>query len=602
MFNRAGQRGRSRSTQIEVWPAPRRGWIASERIVGANREGAEILDNVFPTAEGGKVRRGCVLYATLPTAAKQMMAYISGSQQLLIGSTASAIYDLTSVPDETTAPAPVLSGFTDGSWSYAQFGTSGGEFMWMVNGEDSAVLFDGTDWNPINAAAVNDLAYDGATEAFAAGEVVTGGTSGATATILAIVPTTAATGVLKIGPVTGGPFQDNEALTGATVGDALANGAEASASSLAVTGVATSALSFVWPHKGRLWFVEGGTLKAWYLAAGSIAGAATAFSLQGVFQYGGALLVGGTISMDSGAGLDDRAVFITTEGEVAVYAGTDPSSANTWGLEGVFRIGKPLSRHAWFKAGGDLVICTEDGVVSIMQAMARDRAALMEAAVTAPIEDAWQSVVSRRRAAFPFTATLWHPQTTLIIGAPTEDGSKPQAFVANTRTGAWCRYTGWDVRCSVVHQDRLYFGQNDGRVALAEQSGQDFDQPYFATWVPKFSECGTSDDKFAISARLMLRIDAPTRFRVTGLANYELGALQLSAVTDAEGFTAWGTGVWGTSIWGGSRNALSQSQWQSISGAGFSLSPGVQIGVGRISEPQIEIASVMLQYEVGNPL
>lgn len=601
MFSRASQRGRARSTAIEAWPAPRKGWVASQRIVNPDKEAAEVLDNWFPTAEGARVRRGCALYATLGAAVKQMAAYISGSQQEVFATTTAAVFDITTVADATVTPLPVIRGFTSGSWSYAQFATSGGDFLVMVNGADTALLYDGTDWNPLNGAAVNEMSYDALVTDFAVGETVTGGTSGASAPILAIVPTSATEGVLKLGAVSSGPFQDNEALTSAT-GEAVAASANSEASAITATGVATSSLSFVWPHKSRLWFVQEDTLTVRYLPSGAVGGALTAFSLAGVFQYGGSVLLGGTISADSGDGMDDRWFAVTTEGEVAVYAGTDPASASTWALEGVYRIGKPLSRFAWFKAGGDFVICTEDGIASLLQAINRDRAALIEAAISRPIEDAWQNIVARRQSAFPFTATLWHSQTLLMIGTPTEDSGNPQCFVANARTGAWARYTGWDVQCSVVHQDQLYFGQSDGRVALAEVGGQDFTAPYFSTWVPKFSECGSTDHKMSVTARLILRVDEPTQFRITGLSDYALGNIQSSAAGGAVASSSWGSGTWGTSIWGGDRNALSQSQWQSIGGQGFSLSPAVVVGMGRVGEPAVEIAAVHLQYERGNPL
>ncbi len=38
----------------------------------------------------------------------------------------------------------------------------------------------------------------------------------------------------------------------------------------------------------------------------------------------------------------------------------------------------------------------------------------------------------------------------------------------NTRTGAWGTITGWDTGALAVHGDALYFGTEDGRVALAD--------------------------------------------------------------------------------------------------------------------------------------
>ncbi len=95
------------------------------------------------------------------------------------------------------------------------------------------------------------LHYDAETSDFTVGELVTGGTSGATGTILTIVTTDATSGKLELGIVTegaGGAFQDNEALTGDNEGVATVNGTlngalryDAKTSSFAVDEVVSGA-------------------------------------------------------------------------------------------------------------------------------------------------------------------------------------------------------------------------------------------------------------------------------------------------------------------------------------------------------------------------
>lgn len=72
------------------------------------------------------------------------------------------------------------------------------------------------------ATTPNRLAYDGQTGNFTVGQVVTGGTSGATATIDADADS-GTTGILTISSVTG-VFQDNEAITDPLGGAAVVNG------------------------------------------------------------------------------------------------------------------------------------------------------------------------------------------------------------------------------------------------------------------------------------------------------------------------------------------------------------------------------------------
>jgi hypothetical protein len=55
-------------------------------------------------------------------------------------------------------------------------------------------------------------------------------------------------------------------------------------------------------------------------------------------------------------------VFVTDQGEVMVYRGTDPSSASTWALIGIWIVGAPIGNRCLMKYGGDLLVLTLDGL------------------------------------------------------------------------------------------------------------------------------------------------------------------------------------------------------------------------------------------------
>lgn len=388
----------------------------------------------------------------------------------------------------------------------------------------------------------------------------------------------------------------------------MANGADsvrnfngAAWSTPSITGVTSSALSFVWSHKRRLWFVEDGTLSAWYLPVNSISGAAAEFPLDGVFKLGGALLFGGTWSVDAGDGLDDMMLFVTTEGEVAVYQGTDPGT--DYALSGVYRIGQPLNKHGWFRAGGDLCILTKDGIIPVSEALNKDVTALQASAITYPIEDLWQQAVANATTG-TFPAIVWPTRTLFAVGVPASEAT-PVTLVANARTGAWARVTGWDTQCFAIFGDELLFGDSVGRIVKADDGGSDYYEgtqvSYTATLVPKFQDFGGMGDKFALHARVMWLSGAGYSVGLGCFANYEIGEYpDAPAVTEETGLK-WGGGAkWGDgSKWGSAESASAGSDWQAVSGAGFSLSPVVRITHNRNSKPLYSIAAIQLRYEKG---
>lgn len=587
------------ATTTETFPAPSAGWVQSGNIVNARRDQAEVLDNFIPTAQGARLRGGSTLYADLGAACVRLFSYASAGNEDLLGSTASAVFDVDRVNAGSNAFAE-LEGLSSGDWSTTQIATSGGQFMVAVNGSDYMVYWDGTNFEPVTTVAINDVGFDAQTSAFEVGQTVTGGTSGATATILAITKTSATAGTLKVGTITGGPFQDNEALTDGATGAATANGASASGSAITLTGVATTALSQVWLFKERLFFVEKDSMSAWYLPVESIGGAASEIDLGSIFAEGGTLLFGATWSLDSGSGLDDVCIFISSRGEIAVYEGTDPSSANTWSLIGVYKIAKPLNKHGFFKAGGDLAILTEDGIIPVSEAIKKDRAALQGAAITYPIEDAWRDGIANRTTSYPISATLWQSKTLLLVGTPAMANNTNVSFVANARTGAWGRITGWDVRCSAVSGDQLYFGDNSGNVFKADTGGTDNDTQFTGIYVPKFSP---SDNlRSAVAASLTYKASQALRFDMAAHSDYQVDDITAPPTATSESGSVWGTGVWGTFVWGGSNSTDTFTEWQTVRATGYSLAPSVAITCNQSEIMAFEILSTRLRSEGGAPL
>jgi hypothetical protein len=589
--------------EVEEFPAPTRGWIQSGNLATAPRDAAEVLDNFFPTAQGVRLRRGKSTYADIGAAVVRLMVY-NGTGSSLFASTASKVFSCARIATGGSNAFGDLEGFSSGDWSAAQMSTSGGQFLVAVNGSDNQMYFDGSDWYPIVGAAIDTLDFDAETGAFTIGETLTGGTSGATATIQGIKKTSATAGTLYLSGVSG-TFQDNETITDGATGSATEDGtvtSNASTVTASGSGLTLTDLTQIWSFKERLFAVEANTMSAWYLPVESIGGTWTEIPLGSVFREGGTLAFGATWSLDSGDGLDDKCVFVSSKGEVAVYEGTDPSSASTWALVGVYKVGEPLDKHASFRTGGDQALLTEDGIVSVAQALQSDRAALQATAITYPIEDAWSDAVAGRNGSYPVSATLWQKETLLLVGVPTTDGGTNVAYVANARTGAWCRYTGWDVRCSAVSADELYFGSNDGIVYRGEVGGDDEGVAYTGICVPKFAMRGPQN-KFLARARVIAKAPARPVFKVKGLTNYRVPEISAPAATPlASGGAVWGSATWGEFVWGGDAEQLTFETWKKVNGKGFAISLAVLCTSNNSEAADVELIAMTLAYERGTAL
>lgn len=520
------QTRRAQTARTKSFPAPRRGWVANDNLASPGKEGASVLENWFPTAEGISVRGGSLLYATIGDGTDPVTAafgYKNGNAEKLFATTETDIYDITTIADPEVTPSAAVSSLNGGDWVAVQFQTTGGVYLRCVNGEDQSRLFDGTTWS--------------------------------TTTI------------------------DSATSGGLDISDDF---------------------SYVWSWKQRLFFVEKESLNAYYLPVDSISGTAVKLPLGAVFKRGGSLLFGSSWSQETGDGLNTMNAFVTTEGEVAVYQGTNPADANAWSLVGVYRIGRPLGKNAWIQAGGDLVIATDIGFVPLSQATLKAEAALSPAAVSYAIETAWNDRVRRRDFA-PWACEVWPTRQMVMIAMPSDEDNAAQMLIANARTGAWSLFTGWDGTCLEIFRARAFFGSSAGRVFLADTTGADDGDPYTATCLMQPNDLGDpASDKIAMLCRAALRSEYEPNYTTFVNANFDETLPTAPDAPNIEAVSVWGDAVWGDplDVWAsGEVEKSPYGEWRSVSAQGDVLAPGIRLTSGSLVPPRVDLIRFDTTYD-----
>jgi hypothetical protein len=368
----------------------------------------------------------------------------------------------------------------------------------------------------------------------------------------------------------------------------------------AITGTTSDNFSHVWTFKNRLFFVKRGTNVACYLPVDSIGGAINEISMDGIFKRGGYLLFGATWSLDSGDGLDDKCVFISSTGEMVAFEGSDPSSASTWSMIGRYDITAPMGMNAVMQAGGDLLVATQDGVVPASQAINKDSAALSLAAVSAAIEPYWKDQVVAR-AGLPWEILKWPSNNMMIVSQPVAfEGQDENCLVCNLETGAWSRFTGWNTRCLGFHRNYGYFGTNTGEVYQMEVGGKDGTLPYTAVYVGQFDHMGQPGaTKTVYQARASFVARSPFNAKVSASTNYSV-KLPNDPNSIADYVTdEWDVGLWDVAVWDSETNASYSSKWVSVGQTGYSFAPQIQMTFGITPFPRVEMVSLDMTYAGG---
>lgn len=374
-------------------------------------------------------------------------------------------------------------------------------------------------------------------------------------------------------------------------------------STIAITGVDPRLLSQVWSYASRLFFIEENTLDAWYLPTDSIGGAANQFSLAGIMKLGGHLVFGGVWSLGAGDGLSNKCVFVSSNGEVAVYTGSNPASASTWTLENLYLIGKPLGKNCTMRAGGDLLIATEQGLVPLSAAIrqGQDYAALSMAAISAPIEPEWEKAVAARRT-LPWEVLKLPEKNMMIVSQPRiTDDLDAQCWVGNLETGAWCRFTQWDTRCTAQYNKNGYFGSNDGKIYLMESGGSDDGMPYVCKYANNPDHCGAiGNTKTFHQSRAMFLTYHPFTPQMSAGVDYQYDFPAAPNSADDYSSDQWDSGLWDVAKWNGSGILeVRNTKMVSIGRTGETVLPQIQITMGVTPTPNIQLVSYLLTYTTG---
>lgn len=330
----------------------------------------------------------------------------------------------------------------------------------------------------------------------------------------------------------------------------------------AVTGVSTANIIQVNVFGNRLFMVEKNTMKVWYLAVQSIAGAATSFDLSTIFTRGGYLMAMGTWSVDAGSGLDDQAVFVSSEGEVAIYKGIDPAS---WVKTGLYFVGRPIGRRCFTRFAGDFLLMCEQGLYPLSRALQSatiDRAV----AITDKIQNDISEAVSLYGTNFGWSVTVFPDQNQLWINVPTTTGMAIQ-FVQNTLSGSWTKFTNMNAYCWEVVGQGLYFG--GANTVYKAWTGQfDVLAQVQADALVAYQHFGRpAQNKFFTMVRPSIVADGIPSIlfglNVDFLNQPVSGALSFITPINA---MVWGSMVWGSMIWGGGLQQI--SSWQTVGGLG----------------------------------
>ena len=366
----------------------------------------------------------------------------------------------------------------------------------------------------------------------------------------------------------------------------------------AITNVTTSLLDKPFTHKRRLWAVEKNSLSCWYLPADGVGGGAAEINLNGIVKRGGKIIKAGSWTIDAGEGLDDYWVAITSEGEVVVFEGTDPSAAATFSLVGVWHVGEPIGDRPMVKYGGDLLILTKQGVYPMSKALSSSEVA-PNVAMTDKIQSDINSAATSFSGNFGWELFLFPKAEMLILNIPEKVGSDQIQYAMNTLTGAWGKFTNIEANCWELFGGDAYFGSN-GKVFKFWSQDKDDTSNINAEAKQAFSYFGSRGlIKHFKMIRPILLSDGNPSFSAALNVDYEdvpvNASLTFSPITGG----VWDAARWDAGLWGGDLAVI--RDWQTLVAVGTAAALRLQSQSGGTTN-ELRWEATDFLYEVGDVL
>lgn len=329
----------------------------------------------------------------------------------------------------------------------------------------------------------------------------------------------------------------------------------------------------VW--KNRVWFTCENDTKVYYMnTVNAITGTVTAFEMGAQLARGGYVSALLNWTLDAGVGIDDHLVAIGTQGDLMVWQGTDPTSASTFGLKGVWYVG-PVPKYGRYftPMGGDVMILSELGLVP-MSRLVNGQFVEGQQGPASKIQEALNPEVKALRDTPAWDVFAVPSEDILVIKLPEDTGAYAQ-YAMNITTGAWGYLYGIPMNCATLWDGELYFGTDDGRTArglygdldgvLQDGTDGDFIEGEVQTAFQTFGMAGINK-KFDMARPIFIAPSTPSvklRLNTQYTFNNVAGSPSYS-VTDS---ARWDTAVWNVAQWVGDANTY--QAWVGITGLGY---------------------------------
>jgi len=345
----------------------------------------------------------------------------------------------------------------------------------------------------------------------------------------------------------------------------------------------TADFAFIFTWKNRLWFLKRNSSVAYYLPINSITGALKSFDFGPQLLHGGYMQFGVSWTYDSGSGIDDSLILVSSGGDLLLWEGTDPDSSTTFSLKGTWYIGRqPIGRRNFCQHGGNTVLLSEYGVTNVADLVAgRLHTSGMAQGMAYKINTRLARFVSQTLTQEYWFLFTFPTEEILTLGSPYVDAQLGiyQNYVMNSITQAWSTYSNIDTLCACLFDGQFVFGTRTGEIGIGFVGSRDGDQSdgiTLGTEVTARIQTGfhglgsPTMNKRALRTKFYGQAEGLPAIYVVFKEEYDINQLLNVNSPAPTGKSVWDTAKWDQTTWDLQRGSF--RRWIGVAATGKKLS------------------------------
>lgn len=352
--------------------------------------------------------------------------------------------------------------------------------------------------------------------------------------------------------------------------------------------------------KNRLWIIAEKTAKVYWLPVNSVQGAATMLDLGPLLKHGGYVTAVCNWTMNAGIDIDDYLVFFGSQGDVIVYAGTDPADVTTFALKGVWYMGRPPVGNRFYQEyGGELFVLSELGLIPLSK-MVNGQVAGTYDVMSARIGPVLSPQITRLLETPLWEVRLIENNDVLMLKVPRENNTYQQ-WAMFIQTGAWSTFSGLPFNTVETYNGTLYFGDEDGNVQIglvAKRDAMNIDGTGGSVIEGQcqggFNSYGSPANLklFTMARPILIAANAPS-VQAQMNVEYNFNPIYASPSYIERSTSNWDEGIWDQAQWAGSSNTY--AAWVGLQNMGYYGSLRVAVK----GDPKTVFVSTNVMYQPG---